>query len=268
MERRYPPSPPARRLRDRPTATAIPFPLNPVLLSQDMQEHGNRHRYPPNGGRAITRMPNPKRGRSRSPHARRSRELRGNAATAATRGGTLHYRAVVAQWKAERQTCRPKVSKLAAKDRLREYVQDRLSGALTAPDGPSILGPEVDRPTPRSASGSPVGHAWSPKQLANQLRTDFPDDESMRISHETIYQAIYVRGRGAPRRELTACLRTGRALRVPRVRTRQRARRRLPGYRPAGSTKINNPTQHSHPPIAHPTTTPPPHQPRRTPTAA
>jgi hypothetical protein len=76
----------------------IPFPLNPVLLSQDMQEHGNRHRYPPNGGRAITRMPNPKRGRSRSPHARRSRELRRNAAT---RGGTLHYRAVVAQWKAE-----------------------------------------------------------------------------------------------------------------------------------------------------------------------
>ena len=103
-----------------------------------------------------------------------------------------------------------------------------------------------------------MGHAWSPKQLANQLRTDFPDDESMRISHETIYQAIYVRGRGAPRRELTACLRTGRALRVPRVRTRQRARRRLPGYRPAGSTKINNPTQHPHPPIAHPTTTPPP----------
>ena len=161
----------------------IPFPLNPGLLSQDMQEHGNRHRYPPNGGRAITRMPNPKRGRSRSPHARRSRELRRNAAT---RGGTLHYRAVVAQWKAERQTCRPKVSKLAAKDRLREYVQDRLSGALTAPDGPSILGPEVDRPTPRSASGSPVGHAWSPKQIANQLRIDFPDDESMRISHETI----------------------------------------------------------------------------------
>ena len=69
-----------------------------------------------------------------------SRELRRNAAT---RGGTLHYRAVVAQWKAERQTCRPKVSKLAANDRLREYVQDRLSGALTAPGGIPILGPEV-----------------------------------------------------------------------------------------------------------------------------
>jgi hypothetical protein len=50
-----------------------------------------------------------------------SRELRRNAAT---RGGTLHYRAVVAQWKAERQTCRPKVGKLAANDRLREYVRE------------------------------------------------------------------------------------------------------------------------------------------------
>jgi hypothetical protein len=68
-----------------------------------------------------------------------SRELRRNAAT---RGGTLHYRAVVAQWKAERQTCRPKVSKLAANERLREYVQDRLSGAVTALDGTPI-GPEV-----------------------------------------------------------------------------------------------------------------------------
>jgi IS30 family transposase len=47
---------------------------------------------------------------------------------------------------------------------------------------------------------------------------DFPDDESMRISHEAIYQSLYVQGRGALRQELTACLRTGRALRVPRAR--------------------------------------------------
>jgi hypothetical protein len=69
-----------------------------------------------------------------------SRELRRNAAT---RGGTLHYRAVAAQWKAERQTCRPKVGKLAANDRLRHDVQERLSGAVTALDGTPILGPEV-----------------------------------------------------------------------------------------------------------------------------
>lgn len=60
--------------------------------------------------------------------------------------------------------------------------------------------------------------AWSPEQIARRLPLDFPDDDSMRISHEAIYQALYVEGRGALRRELTACLRTGRALRMPRAR--------------------------------------------------
>lgn len=62
--------------------------------------------------------------------------------------------------------------------------------------------------------------AWSPEQIAQRLKIDFPEDETMRISHEAIYQALYVQGRGALRRELTACLRTGRALRMPRARTR------------------------------------------------
>jgi IS30 family transposase len=65
---------------------------------------------------------------------------------------------------------------------------------------------------------------WSPEQIANRLRIDFPDDASMRICDEAIYQALYVQGRGALRRELTACLRTGRALRVPRTRTRGRGK--------------------------------------------
>jgi IS30 family transposase len=56
------------------------------------------------------------------------------------------------------------------------------------------------------------------------LPIDFPDDDAMRVSHEAIYQALYVRGRGALRRERTACLRTGRALRVPRARTRGRGK--------------------------------------------
>ena len=64
---------------------------------------------------------------------------------------------------------------------------------------------------------------WSPEQIALRLRVDFPDDESMRVSHEAIYQALYVQGRGALRRELVACLRTGRALRVPRPRSRHKA---------------------------------------------
>ena len=70
--------------------------------------------------------------------------------------------------------------------------------------------------------------SWSPEQIANRLRIDFPDDDSMRISHEAIYQALYVQGRGALRRELVACLRTGRALRVPRARTRRAARSSSP----------------------------------------
>src|SRR3954452_10366391 len=64
---------------------------------------------------------------------------------------------------------------------------------------------------------------WSPEQIARRLHVDFPDDQSMRISHEAIYQALYVQSRGGLKRELVACLRTGRALRVPRARAKQRA---------------------------------------------
>jgi IS30 family transposase len=56
------------------------------------------------------------------------------------------------------------------------------------------------------------------------LVIDFPNDEAMRICHEAIYQALYVQGRGALRRELTACLRTGRTLRMPRGRTALRGK--------------------------------------------
>ena len=59
---------------------------------------------------------------------------------------------------------------------------------------------------------------WSPEEIACRLPVEFPDDERMRISHETIYRALYVQGRGELRRELTRCLRTGRAVRKPRRR--------------------------------------------------
>jgi IS30 family transposase len=64
--------------------------------------------------------------------------------------------------------------------------------------------------------------AWSPQQISQRLVIDFPDDEDMRISHEAIYQALYIEGRGALKRELVACLRTGRALRKPRERSRNK----------------------------------------------
>ena len=91
-------------------------------------------------------------------------------------------------------------------------------GLVQRPDG-SVAGPDVrwgGRRHGRARTG--VGRsAWSPEQISSRLRLDFPDDESMRVSHEAIYQSLYVQGRGALRRELTACLRTGRALRVPRA---------------------------------------------------
>src|SRR5512132_2064459 len=101
------------------------------------------------------------------------------------------------------------------------------SGTITAPDGAAVAGPAVRwigrrhgrRQDRRWAS------AWSPEQIANRLRVDFPDDGSMRISHEAIYQALYVQGRGALRRDLVACLPTGRALRVPRARTQGRGKK-------------------------------------------
>ena len=67
-------------------------------------------------------------------------------------------------------------------------------------------------------------HRGAQEQISHRLAVDFPDDASMRISHEAIYQALYVQGRGALRRELAACLRTGRALRVPQARTRGRGK--------------------------------------------
>ncbi len=153
-----------------------------------------------------------------------SRELRRNAST---RGHAVVYRATAAQWHAERRASRPKVSKLAANEALCVYVRERLAGTIVRPDGEPVPGPDV------RFVGRRLGRrrdrrwakSWSPEQISNRLRIDFPDDDSMRISHEAIYQALYVQGRGALRRELVACLRTGRALRVPRARTQGRGKK-------------------------------------------
>ena len=152
-----------------------------------------------------------------------SRELRRNAET---RGGVLRYRATVAQWKAGRTAARPKAAKLAQNTRLRRYVQDRLSGAVVDACGIPIQGPQVRWKGRRHGRRADRrwGKCWSPQQISRRLPIDFPHDARMRISHEAIYQALYVQGRGALRRELSACLRTGRALRVPRARTRQRGK--------------------------------------------
>ena len=125
-----------------------------------------------------------------------SRELRRNAAT---RSGGLAYRASTAQWHSARRAKRPKIAKLAANDRLRSYVQDRLAGTVMAEDGTPLLGPNVG-----SWSGRRHGRrqdrywatSWSPQQIAHRLRIEYPDDDSMRVSHEAIYQALYNPGAG------------------------------------------------------------------------
>jgi hypothetical protein len=99
-----------------------------------------------------------------------SRELRRNAAT---RCGKLEYRASTAQWKAERAARRPKVARLAANDRLRAYVQDRLAGAITDADGRPIPGPNVPWKGRRHGRRADRrwGVAWSPEQISRRLRT-------------------------------------------------------------------------------------------------
>jgi IS30 family transposase len=157
-----------------------------------------------------------------------SRELRRNAGT---RGGTLTYRATVAQWHRDRCAARPKQPKMVGNPCLLRYVQERLAGRVRTEDGVAVTGPTVPftgRNRARRADRR-WAQAWSPEQIAARLRRDFPDDPTMRISHEAIYQALYIEGRGALSREYVACLRTGRALRVPRARTR-RARRNQRGF--------------------------------------
>jgi len=153
-----------------------------------------------------------------------SRELRRNAST---RSNSFAYRATTAQWHAQRRASRPKVSKLASNDRLREYVQDRLAGVIVRPEGQRVHGPEVlfrGRRHGRRADRR-WARSWSPEQISHRLHRDFPNDAAMRISHEAIYQALFIQGRGALKRELVACLRTGRALRVPQARTRGRGKK-------------------------------------------
>ena len=147
-----------------------------------------------------------------------SRELRRNAGR---RSGHLDYTATTAQWHADRAAQRPKAAKLAVNPTLRQYVQERLAGMITTPSGRRVHGPSVEWNGRKKGRRQHRrwGRAWSPAQIAHRLVLDFPHDLTMRISAEAIYQALYIQGRGALRQELTACLRTGRALRVPRART-------------------------------------------------
>ena len=121
-----------------------------------------------------------------------SREVRRNSTG---RG----YRASVAQHLAQDRARRPKAAKLAVNAELREWVQDKLE------------------------------RRWSPQQASARLAAEFPGRPEMRVAAETIYQSLYVQSRGALRRELAACLRSGRAIRRPRRPAGQDGRGKIPG---------------------------------------
>lgn len=128
-----------------------------------------------------------------------SRELRRNAAT---RGGVLHYRGTVAQWKAEQAAKRPKLgSNWRRTNACDSSVQDRLGGVVKDAKGRPIPGPDVAWKGRRHGRRADRrwGACWSPEQISRRLRVDFPEDASMRISHEAIYQTLYVQGRGGLR---------------------------------------------------------------------
>ncbi len=108
----------------------------------------------------------------------------------ANNGGCDGYRAVAAHQASRRRAKRPKAMKLETCPRLCEAVEDKLE------------------------------LWWSPTQISGWLVVAYPEDEEMRISHETIYQSLYVQGRGALRKELWRALRTGRATRRPQGRAK------------------------------------------------
>jgi IS30 family transposase len=104
-------------------------------------------------------------------------------------GGRRRYRAWRAEVGAAGRARRPRLAKLARNPRLRAEVEHGL------------------------------GLRWSPEQISARLRLDHPGDRHMQVSHETIYQSLFVQGRGALGRELRACLRTGRVRRRTQHRT-------------------------------------------------
>ena len=117
-----------------------------------------------------------------------SRELRRNASTRTYR---LDYRASTAQWHAERRARRPKTAKLITNERLRDYVGNKLSGPVRATGGERLgpEGPTWDGKNKPHRQDREWVTGWSPQQIAKRLSMEFPDDLSMRISHEAIYQA-------------------------------------------------------------------------------
>ena len=113
-------------------------------------------------------------------------------------GGRAHYRANHADDEASLSALRPKPCRLALNGRLRKAVASKL--ALE----------------------------WSPEQISGWLRIRYPDDQSMQISHETIYKSLFIQARGVLKKELIKQLRTGRRFRYTRRRASEELRGKIP----------------------------------------
>jgi hypothetical protein len=118
---------------------------------------------------------------------------------AATRGGKQEWRdGRPVEGSAGGQA--PEEREALDNDRLRQYVQERLSGNVHRPDGTVVAGPQtpawngLNKPHRQDRRWA---MAWSPEQISHRLSVGFPEDESMRISHEAIYQSLFIEGRGA-----------------------------------------------------------------------
>jgi hypothetical protein len=150
------------------------------------------------------------------------RRRRSRASWAATRRRAATRSCIGPRWRSGRRSDAPAARRFPSSPRT-----TRCAGMYRSATPARSPGPRESRCRGRMRAGSVVGRVadrtdagrrrGAREQIANRLRIDVADDESMRISHEAIYQALYVQGRGALKRELVACLRTGRALRVPRA---------------------------------------------------
>jgi IS30 family transposase len=169
-----------------------------VRTNESLRSIGNRL-IPPRPASTIKREIDTNGDVANRYEGRKSGYRRKEAFGARQSGNTarVQYRALVAQARSDQRAHRPKNGKLAVNEKLHDEVQTRL----------------LDE--------------HSPEQITHRLPMDFPDDAEMRVSHETIYQSIYVQGKGNLRREIHTCLRTGRALRKPQRRPAER-RGRIP----------------------------------------
>ena len=186
------------------------------------------------GVRAIARQPD-------RPPCTISRELRRNAAT---RGGALDYRATTAQWHADRSARRPKPAKLAINPFLPDYVQDRLAGTIASPDGAPLVGPKVVWKGRRAVHQN---RRWATHGARNRLLAAFASTSPrMRRCASVMRRSIrhfMCKVEELCAAKLTACLRTGRVLRMPRARASRQGRNFISpeimiSQRPAGGRSL------------------------------